>query len=131
MGRFSYQFFKEKTIPLNPYECNDQPVKLAAQHSGFLQGRDNVLMDGTTVTAETLRDEGTLHVVFTVGIFGNHRHYNPPLYIPHFTTTHFQYRPNIDLPVNNRLARASSEPINQSDDFIMRAILQSIMYKIQ
>jgi len=123
------EYFKTYRGTMKPYECHDQPVKLAI-NSGLLTGKKTRFTDGTTATAEEINDPGTLLVVFSVIIAGNHRHYNPPLEVPHFSATHFQYRRKLDIPVIYMKGPYHSAPINQSDEFIEEYVLRSMFSKI-
>ncbi len=124
------KFFDTYKSYHEPYECNDQPVKLASPRSNFLWGQDNVLKDGTKVTRQTMHDKGTLLVVYTVLIQGNNRSYDPPLKVPYFLRSHFQYRPNVDLSLNSLAPSFAATPINQSDENLSRRLLSSIINKI-
>ncbi len=110
-------FFKTRTIPLNPYECNDQPViSLSGKDSrDFIRGRETRFSE-----VGEINDEGTLYINLQVRFNGNSRAYEPSLEIPIVSFLFMQERPALELPRSVKRPMLWVFPINQTSEKIQQ-----------
>lgn len=119
-------YFKQYKGTINPYECNDQPVLLVTEDQNkFLSGAET-----SFATTAELHDTSTLFVVFTVSV-GSLPHSSLwPVNLSHVATSHFQFRPNTELPLKDMIARPSILSVNQTEKEILLKLEKIIMGKL-